>query len=234
MRRTFQLWAETGEYTQRIAEAEAFVEEALGQFRRPYIAFSGGKDSSVMAHMVLSRAPETTVFHWDYGPYYIPRWLEDEFIENAKRLGAKNIRVETSSLYLKEKREARNVIGRILIGLLGPQMRAEYDACFLGLRAEESSRRKVRMKSGFYEDDQGITNIFPIRNLTYRDIWAYLINRGLPYASIYDRYGPVIGWDRVRLVTFFDREFEHFGSPTVDGVLMPEFKNPQSPQHDNR
>jgi 3'-phosphoadenosine 5'-phosphosulfate sulfotransferase (PAPS reductase)/FAD synthetase len=225
-RRSFQLWAGTQGYAERIGEAEAAVEEALHSFCRPYIAFSGGKDSSVMTHMVLRSSPEATVFHWDYGPYYIPRWLRDEFLNNARALGARNIRVETSGLYLKEKRDARNVIGRILIGKLGPQMRKEYDSCFLGLRAEEGVKRRVRTKNP-YEDDLGITNIFPVRGLTWRDVWAYLVSRGLPYASIYDRYGPVIGWDKVRLVTFFDREFEHFGSPILDGVLMPEFKNPE-------
>ena len=231
-RRTFQLWTDTDEYQRRIDEARNVVKQALGKFLNPYIAFSGGKDSTVMAHLILQQNPEVTLFHWDYGPYYIPRWLKEEFLSNAETLGARNIRVETSGLYWKEKRGAQNVIGRILIGLLGPKMREEYDACFLGLRAEESSKRKKRMQE-FQEDAKGIINVFPVRNLTYRDIWGYIVSHDLPYASVYDRYAPLLGWDQARLVTFFDAEFDHFGSQIVDGVLMPTFRHPNIKKADD-
>ena len=66
---------------------------------------------------------------------------------------------------------------------------------------------------------------FPLLNLTWKDVWAYIISNNLPYPSIYDRYAEVLGYDKVRLVTFFDNEFEKLGAPYLDGVLMPEFRN---------
>ena len=41
----------------------------------------------------------------------------------------------------------------------------------------------------------------------------------------YDKYVAVLGWDRARFVTFFDKEFEHLGSINVDGVLMWRWRN---------
>ena len=191
---------------------------------KPYVAFSGGKDSSVMLSLVLEQKSDVMVFHWDYGRYYIPRKMEHEFVASAIKIGAKNIRVRTSSLYNKEKRNAKNVLGRIMLGYEVPKLNKEgFDACFLGLRKEESLKRKSRIK-GLFEFRE-ITNVFPVMDLTWKDVWAYIVQNKIPYPSFYDERSEIYGYDKVRLVTFFDSEFEKLGSIYVDGVLMPEFRN---------
>ncbi len=50
-------------------------------------------------------------------------------------------------------------------------------------------------------------------------------SHSLPYASIYDIYAPVVGWDKVRLTTFFDPEFDKLGASNLDGALMWRFKH---------
>jgi hypothetical protein len=33
-------------------------------------------------------------------------------------------------------------------------------------------------------------------------------------------YAKLLGWDKARLVTFFDKEFEKYGTTTIDSILM--------------
>jgi hypothetical protein len=47
----------------------------------------------------------------------------------------------------------------------------------------------------------------------------------VPYHSHYDRYGPLLGYDKARFATFYDSEMDRFGAGNVDGVLMPHFKH---------
>ncbi|OYT64161.1 hypothetical protein B6U67_00735 [Methanosarcinales archaeon ex4484_138] len=223
-RETFLFWSETEEYQKKVKEVKKNVQMALNRFRKPYVSFSGGKDSTVMLHLVLEQKPDVMVFHWDYGRYFIPREIEREFLNNAQKIGARNIVVKSSSLYEKKGRGAQNVLGRVMIGLVVPQLKKEgYDGCFVGLRAEEASRRNARTKNLF--ESGIITSTFPIRHLTWKDVWAYIVSNNLPYPSVYDKYAKVLGWDKVRLVTFFDPEFDKFGSPNIDGILMSEFRN---------
>jgi 3'-phosphoadenosine 5'-phosphosulfate sulfotransferase (PAPS reductase)/FAD synthetase len=70
-----------------------------------------------------------------------------------------------------------------------------------------------------------MTELYPLRDWSAKDVWAYILSQGLPYLSTYDLYGPVVGWEKVRMVTFFDPEFDHLGNRNLDGVLMWKFKN---------
>jgi len=226
-RKTFLMWSKTEEYKIRIDEVSANIKRALSNFDRPFVSFSGGKDSTVMLHLVLQQSPEVLVFHWDYGRYFLPREVETKIIMNIQKIGATNIRVESSTLYEKYGRDAVNVLGRVLLGQVMPKMKREgYDACFVGLRAEEGCKRKTKTKSLWvYRGEYvGPSEVFPVRNLKWLDVWAYIVSNGLPYPSMYDLYAPLLGWDKARFVTFFDMEFEKFGAPYLDGFLQPQYR----------
>jgi phosphoadenosine phosphosulfate reductase len=218
-------WAGTQEHRRTVERARAVIREALRSCRRPLVAYSGGKDSSCLLHLVLEQDPDVTVLHWDYGPHYIPRCLEAEFVENARALGAKNIRVETSGEYLRLGRRAVNVLGREYLGRLLTSMRDRegYDLAFVGLRREESLKRRRRMDAGRFAAP--FRESWPLADWSWKDVWAYIFARGLPYASVYDLYAPAVGWDKVRLTTFFDPEFAHLGTGNMDAALMWRFRH---------
>ncbi|MGB9835033.1 MAG: phosphoadenosine phosphosulfate reductase family protein [bacterium] len=221
-KQVFKDWAQTESHQNAVRNSREIISQALSVHSRPYIAYSGGKDSTCMLHLVLKQAPDIMVLHWDYGPYYIPRDLEREFIRNARIIGARNIRVESSPAYRKLKRHAINVLGREYLGRLVPQLVQEgYDLAFVGLRKEESPKRRRRINSG--RSITAIEEVWPLADWTWKDVWAYIFANQLPYPSVYDTYGPVVGWDRVRLTTFFDPEFDKLGASNVDGVLSWRF-----------
>ncbi|MCM8900593.1 phosphoadenosine phosphosulfate reductase family protein [Caldicoprobacter algeriensis] len=212
-------WANTDEHKAKVKEAQVIIAKTLSLYQKPYVAFSGGKDSTCMLYLVLQQKPDVTVLHWDYGPYYIPRWLEKEFIENAKKMGAVNIRIETSPKYERLGRNAINVLGEDYIGKLIPQLKEEgYDLAFVGLRKQESVKRRLRLQTN--KNISILPECWPVQNWDWKDVWAFIFSNDLPYASIYDKYAPVVGWDKVRLTTFFDPEFDKFGNSNLDGVLM--------------
>lgn len=225
LRETYRIWSHEPGYRERIREARDLVRETLDG-HRTYVAYSGGKDSLVMMHLALQEDPEVLVWHWDYGPAYMPREIEREVREIAVSAGARNYQVDTTPLYTQLGRTAKGVLGRVLYGRVIPEMvRAGYSTSFVGLRSEESIRRKFRTQSAYEKTAIGMTTVFPIRGLTVRDVWAYIFSNGLRYCSHYDRYGALEGWENVRFCTYFDPEFSYLGRANVDGVLQPEFRN---------
>jgi len=220
-RETFLLHSRTDEFRAKVKEAEGIVADALNRYRKPYVAFSGGKDSTVMLHIVLKHQPDIMVHHWDYG-IYMPRQFEKEVRENAKRLGVRNLRIESSELYYQDHKGPiwyKEFFGRVL-----PEYVCEgYDVVFVGLRKEESIKRRMRISKN--KSLSKIKEIWPLSSWTWMDVWGYIISLELPYLSVYNVYGPVVGWDRVRFSTFFDPEFEKLGCPNLDGVLLWRHRN---------
>jgi len=221
-RQTFEIHSKTDGYASRIEKAMRIINVACR--RKMYCAFSGGKDSTVMVHLALRVVPDVMVLHWDYGRYYVPLKFHDEIIAIVKGLNVKNFRLETSDKYDKLKRRAINVLGEDYLGKLIPKIRREgYEGVFVGLRAEESCKRTVRIKQGGAYG--GIKEYYPVGHLTWMDIWAYIVSNDLPYLSHYDRYAELYGYDKVRFTTFFDSEFDKFGCRNVDGILNWRFRN---------
>lgn len=221
---TFRSWSKQREYKLRLRDAREMIGTRLIEAQRGYIAYSGGKDSLAMMHLILSHDPETMVLHWDYGRYYIPQFLHDEIIYNAFRVGARQLRIESSPEYEKQKREAKGILGRHMIGELIPRLKREgYDLAFVGLRKEESCKRRCRIKA---ERQVGIINeCWPLADWTWMDVWSYIVSNELPWLSHYDRQAELIGYERSRFTTLFDPEFVHFGSEPMDNILYWRERN---------
>ncbi|HPT36627.1 MAG TPA: hypothetical protein PK309_08910, partial [Bacillota bacterium] len=60
-RKVLVAWSETDEHKLQVARARDTVRRALEKCKQPYVAFSGGKDSTCVLHLVLEQAPETMV-----------------------------------------------------------------------------------------------------------------------------------------------------------------------------
>jgi NH3-dependent NAD+ synthetase len=123
-RETFAAWATQPTYRRLVAQTRAAIARDLAAARKAMVGFSGGKDSTVLTHLVLRTDPTVTILHWDFGRYFVPRPLHEQIVQNARALGARRLRVETSPAYERLGRQARNVLGRHLVGWLLPRMAA--------------------------------------------------------------------------------------------------------------
>lgn len=215
-RRFFENWSKLDQFKQKVQSAKRIID--IARTRRTYLAFSGGKDSTVLLHLASKAFP---VVHWYAGAYYIPDEIHKEIQEIALKYSRVYIEM-TSPEYFKKKRKAINVKGRKFLGIELRHLRKHYDTAILGIRAEESVKRKLK---GWKEHDKGFLNLYPLWNWSWEDVWAYIVSRKVPYISYYDKCGDVVGYDNVRFTALFYPGFDKFGAENVDGVLFWRFKN---------
>jgi len=217
-RETFLAWAQTEAYQHAVAEARRVISEALAQSKKPMVSFSGGKDSTAMLHLVLQQKRDVTVWHWDYGPAFVPRDVQAEIENLPRRLGVRQLRIDTSGIYWREWRKAKNVFYRVYFGLVAPRLLQEgYDCVFVGIRAEESVKRRLRIAAN--RSLTAIREAWPLASWQWLDVWAYLVNNNVPYLSLYDSRAELVGYDKVRFATLFDPEMADLGAESVDNVL---------------
>jgi len=196
------------------SESIHIFREVAGQFEKPVLLFSGGKDSITMVHLALKAfTPGKFPFpllHIDTGHNF--QEALDFRDQLAGKIGAKllvrkvedTIR-EKGLVEIKGKFASRNALQSIT--LLDSIEEFKFDACLGGgRRDEEKARAKERIFS--LRDEFGAWNpkkqrpelwntynglihkgenmrVFPISNWTELDIWNYIEREGIALPSIY-------------------------------------------------
>ncbi|KAA2223320.1 sulfate adenylyltransferase subunit CysD [Chryseobacterium sediminis] len=196
------------------AESIYILREVAGQFERPALLFSGGKDSIVLAHLARKaffhgKIPFTFV-HVDTG-HNFPEVLDfrDQLVKQLDvNLIVRKVEDTIKSKRLTEakgKFPSRNWLQTYT--LLDTIEEFEFDACIGGARRdEEKARAKERIFSVRDEFGQwdpklqrpelwNIFNgkihkgenvrVFPISNWTELDIWNYIRREKIALPSIY-------------------------------------------------
>ncbi len=196
------------------SEAIHIMREVAGQFERPALLFSGGKDSITLVHLALKafrpgKFPFPLV-HIDTG-HNFPEALDfrDALVEQlGEKLIVRKVEDTIEKRGLTEQKgkfPSRNALQTYT--LLDTIEEFEFDACIGGARRdEEKARAKERIFSVRDEFGQwdpklqrpelwGIYNgrihkgenvrCFPISNWTELDVWNYIRREGIDLPSIY-------------------------------------------------
>jgi|CZCB01.1.fsa_nt_gi phosphoadenosine phosphosulfate reductase len=203
--RLYQLHARSAAYQRRLRQAHEIVRKALEQARRPMVACSWGKDSTVTLHLVWSQKPDIEVIFCDRsteGGGELPETYE--IIEKWKRRYNLTVHRAIPEITLIDILKSMNGFGdgdmqrtKSLVRreiTIGPadRLREELggDALFLGLRAEENPLSRglhMRFHGPIYRKKSGLLQVCPIGWWTAKDVWAYIVDNGLPYHPIYDK-----------------------------------------------
>lgn len=196
------------------AEAIHILREVAGQFDRPALLFSGGKDSITLVHLALKafrpgKFPFPLV-HIDTGHNFpeVIAFRDQLAAEIGEKLIVRKVEDSIKKHHLTDpsgKYPSRNPLQTYT--LLDVIEEFEFDACIGGARRdEEKARAKERIFS--HRDDFGQWNpksqrpemwsiyngrirkgenirVFPISNWTELDIWNYIRRERIELPSIY-------------------------------------------------
>ncbi len=175
-----------------------------------------------MLHLLLQHKPTIKVWHWDWGIFML-REFEMEIQDHLT--GFFQLRSPQLTIKQRLSQDEDNMVGyRALFGSVSHYLKDnKIDLNFLGLRREESCRRSNRCRN-LIEKASPCNNAFPLKDWSWRDIWAYIILHQIPYPQAYDAKAPLLGWDKVRFVSFFDPEFNHLGGPEQDKFFFWRYR----------
>ncbi|MFJ6513887.1 sulfate adenylyltransferase subunit CysD [Streptomyces sp. NPDC091406] len=194
------------------SEAVHIFREVAGEFERPVILFSGGKDSIVMLHLALKAFTPAPVpfglLHVDTGHNFpeVLKYRDRVVAEHALRCQVALVQDFIDRGELRERADGtRNPLQTVpLLHAIG---NSRYDAVFGGgRRDEEKARAKERVFSlrdefggwdprrqrpelwqlynGRHAPGEHV-RVFPLSNWTELDVWQYIKQENIELPSIY-------------------------------------------------
>lgn len=186
-------------FSAKVADACAIIHDAIRKARKPYVAFSGGKDSTATLILVDAVAPSTPVIWADH---------ELEFPESvaymertAARLGPRFTALLGYDVhplwhipwaippYWRDP-----LPGSVPISLPMPEWAAAegYRLTFLGLRGDESKVRGTMLSEvgPTYRRRTGLV-CCPLWNWDDESVWKLIRTTGADYNAAYDRYREI-------------------------------------------
>lgn len=200
-RQTCKRWADSRAHQRLVFRAKAVCEEMYDRRPEAYVAWSGGKDSTALAHLVcqnlgLGAHCMSVCDDLDYPgeveylTRLADRWgcrvdivepdfsLQEWIDEHSEELEA------LPDLHSRASEFARRAFYEPI-----EQYRKAHDTpgVYLGLRSEESAGRLANRKAHglIYEKQNGEAVAQPLADWSDRDVYAYLFDHDVPLLDVY-------------------------------------------------
>ncbi len=186
----------------RLMMAMARIEATLMEYRTPYVAFSGGKDSLVVGALA-ERLTGGITMHWSDGELEYPETVEyiGQFVGDPHFVfsGGRDATHGNPDFWFSPWTDPpfwrEPFPGMVVRNGHSDEWMAmrKYDVTLLGTRASESNQRRRWLLTGHvtygpsYPVRTGTgRHCCPIWDWTEDDVWALIIGWGLPYNPAYD------------------------------------------------
>lgn len=179
----------------KVDEAHKLIDIALEKMKNPYIAWSGGKDSTIVVHLVIQHKPDIAVVHLDADAEFPETWEYMRRLINEWNLNFINVKVkpllELINKYAYTEELSRIVMKAVVYNPVKKLIKDYgFDGCFLGVRHEESYGRSKLLKAQgklFFNKTYKVWQCLPIGWWTADDVWRYYDYTGIPYNPLYDQ-----------------------------------------------
>lgn len=187
----WKIHSKTKGYKYRIDEAKKIIDRAINTGIRFGCYWSGGKDSTVMTHLVKSMYPDCPVLtirtdaDWDLAKTYCDKISKDFGWDY--HVVSPNYSVFDDVLNNPEKNHSKKGMERFLSLIRQAQKLVDCYGNFVGLRTQESKGRKTNRKfhGVLYEKKGNGTICTPIVDLNVQDIFAYHIENNIEINPFY-------------------------------------------------
>lgn len=197
--KTCALWARSSRYKSRVNRTRDSIADMLLVARKPYIAFSCGKDSSVMADMILRQNPAIPLRFVSRGETRLMHNVDAvlEYFRSAYDANIEEILFDRvfSEEWKDASFAAQQEAGKRDIRDID---NTGYDAVFMGLRIQESRKRSITLR---YHRTEGLPDgtyrykgrefyrFCPLAQWRTEDVGAYLTEHNIPVLDWYRDFG---------------------------------------------
>jgi len=179
-----------------VRRSEALVSHALEKMDNPYIAFSTGKDSTCIAHLVWRQRPEVPAVYFD-AQCSFPE--STAYLDRVEMEGRRIIRFPCEPLLETFKRvggptsprsERETMKSTVYLPIAELLRSYGFDGTFVGLRAAENWGRAqlYKYRGGlFWHRGWELWECIPVADWSYDDVWGFIFSNGLDYNQVYEK-----------------------------------------------
>ena len=175
-----------------VAKTSKVIEEWLEKCQSPCVAFSGGKDSTVLLHLVRNIKNDVTAMFSD-DEYHLPETID--LINNTDNLIKIASHVQhTDWFWSWEKKDnlPNDVEWIETKGDASTEWAKKngYDGMAVGLRSEENFYRRIAIRKHgklFFVKKKQLWQCWPLADWKVEDVWTAIVGYNIPYNKAYDK-----------------------------------------------
>lgn len=179
----------------KIDRSKRVISELMSKCKKPYLSWSGGKDSTIMLYLALQLNPQLDVIYFDANAclpdteQYMER-IKDEWAINTRVIKTMPI-IDVLSKYGVNSSSVEYQTMKHTVYEPVKQLICEgYDGSLVGIRAEESNGRNMAAaKYGqiFKRKEYNTWQAWPMLWWKSTDIWLFIDSYNIPYSPDYDK-----------------------------------------------